>query len=137
MKKVFLVSLLLAGIFLIGSLGTALAQCMDYQDYYCDGLVFLGGIYNDTWDDCIELCYDDGFEVGFNDYAGDNYIYGYLYPATDNKNLLGTFYDVEYYWGGASIESNGRSRILKLSYTQDGSGWVVTFNCTPCNGCCH
>ena len=138
MKKVVLVSLLLAGIFLIGSSGTAMAQCIDYQDYACDyiGSSYGGGLVIGT--DCVTLCYDDGFEVGIDNYGGYDELYGFLYPATDNKNLLGTCYDyLSSTWAGCSVEFKGRSIIFKISWIQDGYGWVGVEHCTPCNGCCH
>ena len=137
MKKVVLVSLLLAGICLIGSIGTAFAQCMDYQDYYCTFIVEQYGelAYRDT--DCITLCYDDGFEVGIDDFGGYNQSYGYLYPAPDNRHLLGTCYDYTYGWGGCAVEFKGVSMILTNSLIQDGTGLSAVVKCTPCNGCCH
>ena len=137
MKKVVLVSLLLAGIFLIGSSGTAMAQCIDYQDYACDWIETQYGEMFDHDTDCVTLCYDDGFEVGIDDFGGYDVFYGYLYPATDNKNLLGTFYGYYLGWGGCSVETKGRSIIITNTSIQDHNGWAVKFDCTPCNGCCH
>ena len=138
MKKILLVSLLLAGIFLIGSSGVALAQCIDYQDYYCN---WIGKQYGEIYGidtDCVTLCYDDGFEVGIDNFGGFGEFYGYLYPAKDNKHLLGTCYDfLGYGWTGCSVETKGSSRLVNLSYIQDGNGYVLQWNCTPCNNCCH
>ena len=137
MKKVLLVSLILAGICLIGSSGTAMAQCINYQDYACDWMGMQDGEMYGIDTDCVTLCYDDGFEVRVDDFGGGNFFYGYLYPATDPRHLLGTFYDPGYGWGGSGLEFKGVSMILKNTYIQDGSGYVLLWKCTPCNGCCH
>ena len=137
MKKVFLVSLLLGNILLIGSSGTALAQCMDYQDYYCTFVAEQYGEVANMDADCITLCYDDWFEVGIDDAGGYNESYGYLYPAPDNKHLLGTCYDYFYGWGGGAVGFKGVSMILTNSLIQDGTGLSAVVKCTPCNGCCH
>jgi hypothetical protein len=132
MKKVFVVLLILVSIFLIGNAGKALARCLDYQDYECTVTGYQYGEVDFTDTDCVELCYDDGFEV----YINTPFFYGYLYPATGSKNLLGTCYDYEYDWTGCSVESRGRSIIVKLSYIQEDDGYVVIYKCTPCDGCC-
>ena len=135
MKKIFVVSLLLVSVFLIGNSGTALAQCMDYQDYECTFVWYLDGAVDYVGVDpyCIELCFDDGFEVYATDYM---WFEAWLYPATDNRHLLGTIYDYYYSsWGGCSIEFKGRSLIFSSSYIQDGNGWVLINRCTPSNNC--
>jgi hypothetical protein len=137
MKKVLLVSLLLVSVLLVGSIGTAFAQCMDYQDYACNFIAMQYGVIYNINTDCITLCYDDGFEVWIDDAGGVNVMYGYLYPAPDNKNLLGTFYDYVFYWGGSAVEFKGVSMILTNTYIQDGNGYVLKYNCMPCNDCCH
>ena len=91
MKKVFVVSLLLVSIFLIGNAEFAFAYvCSHYRDYECTWTNRWYGEVQETGTDCMELCYDNGFEVSINDYAGYNEVHGYLYPAPDNKHLLGT-----------------------------------------------
>jgi hypothetical protein len=138
MKKVFFVSLLLVSIFLIGNAELASAGCCtNYQDYYCTGITSEDGYIDDTWEDCAELCYDDGFEVYINDFAGWDEYYGYLYPAPDNKHLLGTFYDYTYGWGGLSVEFKGRSMIVNFTWIQNDDGYVAKAKCTPCNDCCY
>ena len=133
MKKIFLVSLLLAGIFLIGSSATAMAQCMDYQDYQCSVVGTQYGELDFFDTDCVSLCYDDGFEVDII----SPFFYGYLYPVAGSKNLLGTAYDYSFGWTGCSVEGKGRSITVKVSYIQDDDGYVVTHTCTPCNNCCR
>jgi hypothetical protein len=132
MKKVFVVSLLLVSIFLIGSSGKALARCLDYQEYECSVTGYQDGEVDFIDTDCLELCFDDGFEVDIY----SPFFYGYLYPATGSKNLLGTCYDYTYSWTGCSVERRGRSITVKLSYIQEDDGYVVIHKCTPCDGCC-
>jgi hypothetical protein len=133
MKRTFFISLLLVNIFLIGSAGVALADfCSVYQEYKCSVTGYHEGEIDFTDTDCLELCYDDGFQVDIY----SPYFYGYLYPATGSKNLLGTCYDYEYDWTGCSVEKRGRSIIVKVSYIQEGDGYVVIHKCTPCNNCC-
>jgi len=81
MKKVFIVSLLLIGVFLIGSSGVALAQCQQYQ---CTGNTSLYGVFEDyTYDTCVALCPGDPYFLWSENFSG------YLYPI-DTKNFLGT-----------------------------------------------
>src|SRR4030042_3070681 len=131
MKKVFLVSLLLLGVFLISSSGVALAQCMDWQEYQCSVIGTQYGEVDFIDTDCLALCFDDVFEVDIY----SPFFYGYLYPATGSKNLLGTAYDYEFGWTGCSVERRGRSIISKVSYIPEDDGYVVIHKCTPCDGC--
>ena len=135
MKKVFVGSLLLVSVFLIGNAELASAQCMNYQDHECTYIAFCEGelVYlGDNW--CIELCYDDGFEVYATDY---DFFEGWLYPASDNKHLLGTAY--VYYnfpgWSGLSIEFKGRSLISNFSFIQNDYGCTEIDECKPSNNC--
>ena len=138
MKKVLFISLLLVSAFLICSSGLALAQCSNYQDYTCTIMGREYGQFYEMFPDCLELCYDDGFEVYFNDFAGVDCIEGDLYPAPDNKHLLGTVYDYcDWGWGGCSFEFKGKTIIAQFSWIQDDNGWGDKATCTPCNGCCH
>ena len=79
MKKVLFISLLLVSAFLICSSGAALAQCTHYQDYACTLYESEYGQTYDFSDSCVELCYDDGFEVIISSF----WFTGYLYPAPD------------------------------------------------------
>jgi hypothetical protein len=133
MKKVFLVSLLLVSIFLFGSSGVALAQCMDYQDYGCTLYETEYGQTYDFSDTCVELCYDDDFEVII---SSPCWFTGYLYPAPDYKHLAGTA-STSVGWAGCSVESQGRSITAQLAYIQNGYGYVDKLKCTPCNDCCR
>jgi hypothetical protein len=138
MKKALFISLLLVSAFLIGS-SAALAQCTNYQDYECTIIETHYGQVDDMFSDCLELCYDDGFEVDFNDFAGIDCIEGYLYPAPDNKHLLGTGYSYcDNSWAGCSVEFKGKTVTVKCSWIEglvEGYGFVDKSTCTPCNDC--
>ena len=133
MKKVFLVGLILVSVLLLGSIGTALAQCMYYQDYVCSGVEKQDGYVSDIYTTCMGLCYNDMFEVGMY----GEWFYAYLYPL-DGKNLLGTAASM-YDWAGCSVELNARDRsaTVILSYIQEDEGYTDTLKCTPCDSCCE
>jgi len=126
MKKVFVVSLLLISIFLIGNAEVALAQCQDYQ---CTGNEMQYRVVTEYFNTCVELCTD-----------GDPYMLyglwfsGYLYPI-DTKNFLGTA-NSAYGWTGCSVERKGSRIIAKLSYIQEDMGYTDIIRCTPCDDCC-
>ena len=128
MKKVFVFSLLLVSIFLIGNAGVALAQ--DCQDYSCTGKVTE---YGEVWsilDTEVEFCID-GFEAWLNAY----WVYdSYLYPAPGAKVFLGTA-DTYWDWAGLSVEFKGRTMNVNFSYVDYDDGFVTTLNCKPCNDC--
>ena len=132
MKKVFLVCLLLVGIFLIGSSGKALAACMDYRSYECTHTETQYGKITYMGTECVGLCYDDGFEV---DVYGNCFVC-YLYPATDSKYLLGTANTCAG-WSGCSVEFKGRSIIVKATNVQDDDGYEHLYKCTPTNVVCE
>jgi len=132
MKKVFVVSLLLVSIFLIGNAGVASAQCTNYQDYECNYTVYQYGQISAIGFDCIELCFDDGFEVYATDY---DWFEGWLYPATGSKNLLGAAYTGEG-WAGFSMDFKGRSMTYRFSFIQGDAGYTETAKCKPCDDCC-
>ena len=131
MKKVFFVSLLLVSLFLIGSSGVASAQeCTDYECSWittCDGEV---DSIDYGW--CIELC-TDGFEFYATDY---DWYEAWLYPAPDDKHLLGTA-DTDYDWAGYSIEFKGRSLIGIFSFIQEDEGCVEVDHCVPSTNCSY
>jgi hypothetical protein len=134
MKKIFFVSLILVSAFLIGSSGVAWAPCMNYQQYQCTGTAYQYGEVDETYGTCVGLCLD------YLSYADYDYLWGewfncYLYPATDNKHLLGTA-DTMYEWAGCSVELRGRSLTAKLSYIEEDEGYIDVIKCTPCNDCC-
>jgi hypothetical protein len=136
MKKALLISLLLVSIFLIGSsVATAFPVCTNYQDYSCTYTGYQYGEIYGTGPDCVELCYDDGFEVDTYSFMYGNWFYGYLYPATGSKNLLGTA-DTTTEWAGISAELRGKSMTMKFAFIQDGSGYVLIEKCKQCNNCC-
>ena len=120
------------GIFFMGTDGIALTSNIACQDYECSVTGYQDGEVDFIDTDCLELCFDDGFEVDIY----SPFFYGYLYPATGSKNLLGTCYDYTYSWTGCSVERRGRSITVKLSYIQEDDGYVVIHKCTPCDGCC-
>jgi hypothetical protein len=133
MKKVFVVSLLLVSIFLIGNAGVAVAQCNDYEQYSCTGILTqYGEIVASDNDSCIFLCLDN-FEIDLY----YDYFQCYLYPAPDSKHLLGTAYDPAFGWAGCSVDRRGRTITTKVTYIQDDDGYEGIVNCTPCNDCCN
>jgi hypothetical protein len=122
-------------IFLMGSDGIAQINnivCNNLQDYTCTGSEYLEGETFDSGTTCVKLCYDNGFEVNI---FSSLELYGFLYPATGSKNLLGTALTTMG-WAGCSVEKRGRSIIVNLTFIQDDSGAVVILKCTPCDGCC-
>ena len=131
MKKVFVVSLLLVSIFLIGNVEVALAQCIDYHSYECTYTAYQYGEIDEMGTTCVGLCYDDGFEVV--GYGG--WFSCYLYPI-DSKNLLGTA-NTAYDWAGCSVEFRGRSITAKLSYIQEDEGYIDILRCKPTNVGCY
>jgi hypothetical protein len=137
MKKGFLISLLLVCAFLIGNTGKALADfCSVYQEYECTYIDMQYGYVYGTGPDCIELCYDNGFEVNAYSLMYD-WFSGYLYPTPGSKNLLGTADIVDEGWAGCSVEKRGRSMIMRFTYIQYGGGYVTIERCKACNDCCQ
>jgi hypothetical protein len=131
--------LLIAAFFCISLTGTdGIAQplvniitlCEDHQDYECTHTAYQYGEVYDLGPTCMELCYDDGFEVE----AYGVWFSCYLYP-TNSKNLLGTA-DTNYEWAGCSVERRGRSLTASITYIQEGEGYVDIFRCKACNNCC-
>jgi hypothetical protein len=121
------------GIFFMGTDGIAQINNVACQDYECSVTGTQYGEAAFTSNDCVGLCYDDGFEVDIY----SPFFYGYLYPVTGSKYLLGTAYDYKFGWTGCYVERNGRSIIVKVSYIEDDDGYVVIHKCTPCDGCCR
>ena len=132
MKKTYIVSLLLLSIFLIASSGVALADfCSDYQMYECSRIETQYGEITYTATECMELCYDFGFEVYIEGFCFN----GFLYPATDSRHLLGTTNTCAG-WAGTSVEFKGRSIIVNLTGIQADNGYAEIYKCTPCTNCC-
>ena len=131
MKKVLFISLLLIAVFLIGSAGVASALCSNFQDYTCKATEYHDGKLVSRWVNCVELCYDNPFYVSIESPCFE----GTLYPALDYDNLLGTADACGL--SGCSVERNGRSIGVKLSYIEEDEGFVDVYNCTPCNDCCR
>ena len=107
MKKVFVVSLLLVSIFLIGNAEVALAQCDLLQDYRCTVTRTQYGVVDSIFPDCVQLCYD-GFDVYFYD---PFCFYCYLYPV-GLKSLVGTANTL---WGqaGCFVKTKGKKLIAQ------------------------
>jgi hypothetical protein len=94
MRKVFIFSLLLATIFLIGSVDMALAED---GDGLCK--LYLADVTTDpdigSWQECIAVCYDeDGFAVAFSCSDEDGFGSDFLDLTqedfgVDAKNLVG------------------------------------------------
>jgi hypothetical protein len=97
MKKTFVISLILVSILFIGSIGMALAKEVENCQLYLatvttDPDTALPG--PNTWQECIEICYEDGFAEAST--CGTPY---YPYEDTliltledfgvDSKNLVG------------------------------------------------
>jgi hypothetical protein len=121
-------------IFLMGADGIAQINnivCSNYQDYQCTGSAYENGETVENGTTCVKLCYDNEFEVNI---AGEG-VYGFLYPATGSKNLLGTAF-TSMGWAGCSVDRRGRTIIVNFTLIQSGSGAVLTLKCTPCDGCC-
>jgi hypothetical protein len=117
--------------FIIGNSGKAWAPCLDYRSYECTHTAYHYGEVYDLGPTCVGLCYDDGFEVDV--YGG--WFSCYLYPI-NSKNLLGTA-NTNYEWAGCSVEKRGRSLTARLSYIQEGDGYVDVFKCTSTNVGCY
>jgi len=89
MKKVFVVSLLLISIFLIGNSGMAgveMGDCQVYRSTVTSDSEMLG-----SWEDCIEVCiYPDGWAQAWTycNYS-DYLILTYENLGSDHKNLIG------------------------------------------------
>jgi hypothetical protein len=97
MKKIFVISLLLLSIFLIASSGVALAQVLPAN---CK--LYLADVTTDpddalptsSWQECIAVCYEDGFARAFTCSDKDGYGYDRLILTledfgVDAKNLVG------------------------------------------------
>ena len=127
----FTVSLVL---FFLGALvmtNNVLAACTNNQQYSCYGiLTYDGEIVADDDDSCIYLCLDN-FEVDLY----YDYFHCYLFP-TDSKHMLGTVYDPAFHWGGCSVERRGGTLITKVTYVENGEGYIGIVKCKPCNDCC-
>jgi hypothetical protein len=136
MKKVFVVSLLLVSIFLIDSSGEAFLTdgCQEYQCSTIEGQHGEVYYYGEA---CVELCPDyPAYPNVLSGFLSGDWIDCYLYPATGLKYLLGTA-DTNYGWGGCSVEKRGRSMTAKITYIQEGEGYVDIIKCTPCDDCCE
>ena len=128
MKKVFILSLFLISIFLIGNAEVALAQGEGCQDYECTGVVTCEGEYNGTYEECVTLC-TDGF---YGDI--DSYWFGCSLLSLDGKHYLGEGGSM----GGdigCSVSFSGRSMTLIISGTEDEC--IGRNICVPCDECCE
>ena len=124
------------GIFFMGTDGIAQINNVACQDYECTTAEAQYGEVDYYGEACVELC--PNYPAYPNVLSGllfGYWIECYLYPATGSKNLLGTA-NTTYGWGGCSVERRGRSITAKLTYIQEGEGYVDTLKCTPCNDCC-
>ena len=118
------------GIFFMGTDGIAQINNMACQEYQCEGTGMLEGEVIGTEPTCVELCQDDFDAILYGYWFGC-----YLYPAANQKHLMGTA-STYIGWAGCSVERKGTSIIAHVSYIQDGYGYVELFKCTPCNNCC-
>jgi hypothetical protein len=127
MKKVFVVLLLLIGIFLINNAGVALAQPDDGEN--CQ--LYLANVTTDpdeplgSWQECIEVCYEDGFAEAHTfcgPYEDDTLELTLEDFGVDSKNLVGfsTVYDKSCH---AKLRG-GRLRVLEADCLLDMYGGV-------------
>jgi hypothetical protein len=101
MKKTFLVSLILVCAFLIGNSGVALAGPVEVpcQVYLADVTVDPPeALPPGSWQECIEVCYDDGFAEAFtcsddDGYGADELFFTLEDFGVDAKNLVGFSYN--------------------------------------------
>ena len=128
MKNLFLISLILVSILLIGSSGTALAQC---QAYTCNVILFQYGEVDNLGPTQVELC---PFYIDYPTYLNGYWFTCYLYPTAGSKHLMGTAATTDG-WAGCSVEFKGRSLTAQLTYIQDDDGYTDIFKCTPCDSC--
>jgi hypothetical protein len=96
MKKIFSVSFLLLSILLIGSIGMALAEDeINCQLYLADVTVDPpDALPPGSWQECIAVCYEDGFADAYTCSDGDGYGSDLLILTLedfgiDAKNLVG------------------------------------------------
>jgi hypothetical protein len=132
MKKVIVVSLLLIGIFLIGSSGKAWATfiCVNPEEYQCNFTQYVYGEVNFQGPFCANLC------LNYPSSPDSLYVESLacdLYPSTGSKYLLGT---CNTYSIGCSVELNGRSLTARFTGIEDNEGYVGILKCKPCNDCC-
>jgi hypothetical protein len=135
MKKTFVISLILVGAFLIASSGEAFItdECQEYQ---CSTIEGQNGELYYYGEACVELCPDyPAYPNVLSGLLSGDWIECYLYPTPGSKNLLGTA-NTNYGWGGCSVELRGRSMTSKITYIQEGEGYVDTMKCVPCDNCC-
>jgi hypothetical protein len=132
-----LLTVVFFGIFFNGSDSSALlSNLVACQDYQCTTTEAKYGEVHSYAGACMELCPDypaypnvlSGLLFGY-------WIECYLYPTPGSKNLLGTA-NTTYGWGGCSVEKRGRSFTARLTYIQEGQGFVDTMKCVPCDNCC-
>jgi hypothetical protein len=111
MKKVFFVSLLLVSIFLIGSSGKAFAngECQWYQ---CSGKYLCLDGESGEWEDCVEICIDEGSaRIGSPYWFGCDL--GGISLFGSNKNFVGVGDSTEGLLG-CSVSLRGRSMTVDL-----------------------
>ena len=119
------------GVFFMGTDGIAQINNMACQEYQCDGMGMVEGEVVDSGPTCVYFCQDDFESILYSFWFGC-----YLYPATDQRHLMGTG-DSMYGWAGCSVERKGGvSIIANLAYIQDDNGYTELLKCTPCNNCC-
>jgi hypothetical protein len=132
MKKLFVVLLLLIGIFLINNKGVALAQLDDGEN--CQ--LYLANVTTDpddvlpgpgSWQECIAICYEDGFAEAHTfcgAYPDDTLEFTLEDFGVDSKNLVG--FSTSTIWNKQCHAKlrGGKLRILEadclLEYDGDG-----------------
>jgi len=127
MKKVFVVSLLLVSIFLIGNAEVALANG-DCQDYECTYISTCDGEFDGGGKQCVELCTDGFFYGDIGAYWFDCDLL-----ALNHKSWLGEGGSM----GGdigCSVNLSGRAMTLVISLTEVDC--IERNTCVPCDDCC-
>jgi len=130
LKKIFVVSLLLMGIFLIGNAKVALAADGGCQLYQCVGKYSCGEGIESEWDECVDLCIEDGHAGAEGSWWGCTLGGKSLFSS--NKNFVGS--------GGSTQGNLGCSITLrgKKSMTVDlfdGEGCMEQLRCVVSESC--
>ena len=126
MKKALLVSLLLMGVFLVGSVAEAGANGCTF--YSCTGKYSCGEGIIDEWTECVDIHYGDGHAALYSGEGGFMCELGGINLGSSNKNFVGGC-ESEYGLLGAAVNLRGRSMIIDF-YEVENGGCSVQLRCT-------